>query len=88
MPLDDKKNSIAAMIVGGMKPGGAGAPPAPGEEDTSMSDEEAAASDIISAIDAKDAAGLSDALSSFVKLCQKGYGDEEESSEGESEPAT
>jgi hypothetical protein len=70
--MDPKKNPIAAMIVAkSAKPTGAGpmdgsegAEPEPDEEGL-----QAAADDIMAAIDKRDTAGLASALKALVQMC-------------------
>lgn len=85
MFMDDKKKQaglIIASMDGAMKK-------APKNEMGDMVDasagHEAAAQEIISAVESKDARALMAAMKSFVSMCMDEYEAEEESSEVESE---
>jgi hypothetical protein len=77
-----KKKGLAAMIVAGLpKPSGSVASK---ENEETMSDEAMAASDVMDALEAKDAAMLASALKGFMTMCgSSGSDQEEEESEGE-----
>lgn len=91
--MADDKKKIAAMLVMGLKNKKASAPAdktMPGSEsedmaegqsdEPDMSDHEAAAQEVMDALNSGDTAGFAEALKSFVKMCDY---DAEEASEGE-----
>lgn len=77
MAADEKKKSLAALIIAGApKPkgaGGSGMDDESGEDESKESDGDAglesAADEIISAIEQKDSGALVEALKSFMAMC-------------------
>ncbi len=70
MAVSDPKH-VAAMLVGQMSPhGGAGDEPGEQSEETDPG-EEAAAEDMMAALDAKDPHAFASAMKSFMQICSK-----------------
>lgn len=78
MAADEKKKSLAALIIAGApKPGGASGGPGMDEESGEGKDADddgdqglqSAADEIISAIEQKDSGALVEALKSFMAMC-------------------